>query len=137
MKVYIGIDWSEQKHAVCFMNAAGSVIQELEIAHTPEGFLRLEQVRRDLGVAVADASLGLETAHNLLMDFLVEQGYPQLYVLPPSLVKSNQGRYASSGAKDDRRDARLIAISCALTRSACRFGSRIPPSPAKCAPRSA
>jgi transposase len=109
MKVYIGIDWSEQKHAVCFMNAAGSVIQELEIAHTPEGFLRLEQARRELGAAVEEASIGLETAHNLLTDFLVEQGYPKVYVLPPSLVKSNQSRYTNSGAKDDRRDARLIA----------------------------
>jgi transposase len=109
MKVYIGIDWSEQKHAVCFMNEAGGVIQELEIAHTPEGFLRLEQARQDLGVAATEACIGLETAHNLLMDFLVEQGYPNLYVLPPSLVKSNQSRFAHSGAKDDRRDARLIA----------------------------
>ncbi len=109
MKVYIGIDWSEEKHAVCFMNEAGSVIQELMIAHTPEGFLRLEQARQELGVTVQEACIGIETAHNLLIDFLIEQGYSNVYVLPPSQVKSNQARYTNSGAKDDRRDARLMA----------------------------
>lgn len=109
MQVYIGIDWSEQKHAVCFMNAQGSVLQELEIAHTPEGFLRLDQACRGLALPLSEVGVGLETAHNLLVDFLVEQGYSQVYILPPSLVKGNQKRYANSGAKDDRRDARLLA----------------------------
>ena len=109
MQVYIGIDWSEQKHAVCFLNPAGAILQEVEIAHTPEGFQQLEYARQALGVGVEEAYVGLETAHNLLMDFLLAQGYPHLYVLPPYQVKSNQGRFAHSGAKDDRRDARLIA----------------------------
>jgi transposase len=53
--------------------------------------------------------VGLETAHNLLVDYLWEQGYTSVYVLPPNAVKSAQGRYRQSGAKDDHWDARLIA----------------------------
>jgi len=109
MQVYIGIDWSEKKHNVCFLNAAGAVIQELVMAHRPEGFLQLVTICQQLQVAVGEAVIGLETAHNLLIDFLIDRQLGPLYVLPPNLVKSNQGRFAQSGAKDDRRDARLIA----------------------------
>lgn len=108
MQVYIGIDWSEGKHAVCFLNARGTVVQELEIAHRPEGFMQLDQACRGLGLPLSELNLGIETAHNLLVDFLVEQGY-RMFILPPSLVKANQPRFANSGAKDDRRDAHLIA----------------------------
>lgn len=109
MRVYIGIDWSEQKHAVCYMNEAGGVIQERTIAHSPAGLLQFEEDRKTLGLAPQEVVIGLETAHNLLIDYFLDRGYGQLYVLPPTLVKASQGRYAQGGAKDDRRDAQLIA----------------------------
>lgn len=109
MRVYIGIDWSEQKHALCYMNEAGAVIQERSIAHTPAGLLSFEDDRKALGLTPQEMVIGLETAHNLLIDYFLDRGYGQIYVLPPSLVKSSQGRYAQGSAKDDRRDARLIA----------------------------
>ncbi len=34
MFVYIGIDWSEQKHDVLWMNPAGAALAHLVIAHT-------------------------------------------------------------------------------------------------------
>jgi len=39
MQVYIGIDWSESKHDVVAMNAAGAVLAQLTIPHSIEGFL--------------------------------------------------------------------------------------------------
>jgi len=109
MQVYIGIDWSENKHDVVFMNEAGADLACLVIAHTPEGFAQLDARRRKLGLAVEDCQIGMETAHSILIDYLWSQDYTQLYVLPPNQVKSNQGRFRQSGAKDDSADARLIA----------------------------
>lgn len=109
MKVYIGIDWSESKHDVVFMNEAGADLACLVIAHTPEGFAQFDAMRRKLGLAAEDCVIGLETAHTILIDYLWSQGYSQIYVLPPNQVKSNQGRFRQSGAKDDPADARLIA----------------------------
>jgi transposase len=91
------------------MNEAGGVIATLTIEHTAEGFLKLDAARRELGVSPNEVAVGLETAHNILIDFLLENGYGAIYVLPPHRVKGNQGRYAQSGAKDDRRDAWVIA----------------------------
>lgn len=109
MKVYIGIDWSENKHDVCCMEASGEVLLVLQLQHTIAGFRQLDQARQSLGVERQEVVIGLETAHNLLVDYLWDQGYEQIYVLPPSVVKSAQTRFRQSGAKDDRWDAHLIA----------------------------
>ena len=34
MQVYIGIDWSQSKHDVAFMNEAGVVVIQESIAHS-------------------------------------------------------------------------------------------------------
>lgn len=109
MRVYIGIDWSESKHDIVFMNEAGSPIVRLTIPHTLEGFLELDATRQALGVAQQDCLIGLETAHNLVIDYLWSRNYPHVYVVPPSVVKSTRGRYGHSGARTDQSDAFLLA----------------------------
>jgi transposase len=85
------------------------VLQEIQIAHSVEGFAQLDQARQRLGVDASECVIGIETSHSMLIDYLVEQGYKRIYILPPNAVKTAQGRYRQSGAKSDRRDARLIA----------------------------
>jgi transposase len=109
MSIYIGIDWSQDKHDVAFMNAAGAIIARLTIPHQPAGFRELETTRQQLGVAAAECLVGLETAHNLLLDYLWDHGYQQIYVIPPLVVKSSRGRYGHSTARDDTLDAQLLA----------------------------
>jgi len=109
MKVYLGIDWSENKHDACFLNELGEVLRVLQIPHTMSGFRELDLARSSLGAEPGQVVVGLETAHNLLVDYLWDQGYEHIHVLPPKAVKSAQGRFRQSGAKDDPWDARLIA----------------------------
>jgi transposase len=109
MSTFIGIDWSQDKHDVAFMNAAGAIIARLTIPHQPAGFARLETTRQRLAVTKTDCLVGLETAHNLLLDFLWDHGYQHIFVIPPLVVKSSRGRYGHSGARDDTLDAQLLA----------------------------
>jgi transposase len=109
MAIYIGIDWSEAKHDVVFLNEAGAIIGQLTMAHTLEGLHNFEKTRQYLGVSREACWVALETAHNLVIDFLWEQGYSQVYVIAPSVIKSCRGRYGQSGARSDRHDGRLIA----------------------------
>jgi transposase len=109
MQVYIGIDWSENKHDIVIMNEAGAAIVRQTIAHTPEGFLELEASCLNLRLSPDDCLFGLETAHNLVIDFLWSRGYANVYVIPPSVVKSTRGRYGQSGARTDQSDAFLLA----------------------------
>jgi transposase len=91
------------------MNEKGQVLREFQIEHNPSGFAQIEQVRIEQNYKPENCIVGLETAHNLLVDFLWDQDYQEVYILPPRAVKSAQSRYRQSGAKDDRWDARLIA----------------------------
>ena len=109
MKVYIGMDWSQNKHDLCFLNPAGARLAQLAIPHTVDGFRKFDAVRKRLGVSVDACQIGLETAHNLLIDFLWDQGYSQVFVLHPKMVKGSRGRFRSSAARDDTSDALLIA----------------------------
>ena len=109
MGLYIGIDWSEKKHDIVFMNEPGAAIARLTIPHTAKGFLRFDTECDKLGVERAACVVGLETAHNVLIDFLWTRQYEHVYVIPPSVVKGNRGRQGSSGARTDQSDAFLLA----------------------------
>lgn len=109
MAVYVGIDWSEEKHDVVFLNEQGAILGQLTMSHSVEGLRALEKTREYLGVSRDECVVALETAHNLIMDFLWDQGYQQVYVIAPSVIKSCRGRYGNSGARDDQLDGQLIA----------------------------
>ena len=109
MKVYIGIDWSECKHDLTFLNEHGQLLLYLTVAHTETGLLEMERARQKLKVPVEACVTGLETAHTLLIDFLWEWRYEQVYVLPPQAVKKARGLYRQSNAHDDQSDSWLIA----------------------------
>ena len=110
MSVYMGIDWSVKKHDIVILNEAGAVIAQAN--HSPSeqaDFRQLDETRESLAVSADDCLVGMETAHNVLIDYLWGQGYSQVYVVPPTVVKSSRGRYGSSGASSDKIDARLLA----------------------------
>jgi transposase len=105
----MGIDWSQTKHDVCVLNEAGAAVARLTVPHSAEGFLKLDSTRQQVGVSASECWVGLETAHNLLIDFLWACAYTQVYVIPPNVVKSTRGRYRQSGARSDQSDAFLLA----------------------------
>ena len=109
MKLYIGIDWSQSKHDVCFLNHSGVIQAHAVIEHSQKGFWKFEHMRVQMGVEPEDCLIGLETAHSILVDFLWDRGYSQIYILPPKLVKGSRSRFRSSAARDDPGDAHLIA----------------------------
>jgi transposase len=109
MKLYIGIDWSQSKHDICFVNTKGAIQSQLVIPHSQTGFWEFEKRRKRLGIPAEDCLVGLETSHSILVDFLWDRGYANLFVLPPTLVKGSRTRMRSSAAKDDTGDAYLIA----------------------------
>lgn len=109
MNLYIGIDWSSQKHDAAILNDQGAQITAVSFPHTVDGFVYVDRVRRDTGVAAADCAVGIETAYNILIDFLWDRGYTRVYLVPPRLVKSRRDGLRPSGAHTDQTDATLIA----------------------------
>ena len=117
MSVYMGIDWSKKKHDLAILDEGGKVIAQALIPHQKSGFRQLDETRAAMKVGVDACLVGMETAHNVLIDYLWGQGYHQVYVVPPTVVKSSRGRYGNSGAKSDKMDARLLADIVRTDRS--------------------
>ena len=78
MQVYIGIDWSEKKHDAIFLNEAGERLAYVSFAHSAPGLEKFDNQRRQVGLEVSDCIVGLETAHNMLLDFLWARNYARV-----------------------------------------------------------
>lgn len=109
MVVYLGIDWSQTHHDACWLTERGQVLNRLTVPHTVAGLAHLDAVCQQLGVSRAECRVGLETAHTLLIDFLWDRGYSQVYVIPPGAIKGARRRYRQTNAHTDQSDAWLIA----------------------------
>ncbi len=108
MELLIGIDWSQDHHDVRVLNEAGASLLRFQITHSPEGLAKFEEHVAKLNVSPTDCLVALETAHNLIVDFLWSRQY-QVYVIAPSIVNASRGRYTSSGASNDDKSALLLA----------------------------
>ncbi len=109
--LYIGIDWSEAKHDVCLLNKQGAILQEFVIGQSAAGYATLSEKISQFQVEPTACFIAIETAYNLLLDFLLANQYV-VFVLPPNMVASNRSRFGSSGGRTDQSDARLIADIC-------------------------
>jgi len=103
-----GIDWSEEHHNLCVMNAQKHPLSQVQFPHSLEGFQQVEALRQQLGFTPAECWVAIETAHNLLVEFLLEQGYV-VYVIPPHVTYAQRQRYHASQAHTDDSDAALLA----------------------------
>lgn len=108
MKSYIGIDWSEKQHQVHVANEAGEPVARFQVAHTAAGLAELHQQLQQVNNEPGECLVAIETASNLLVDFLWLYQYP-LYVVAPNQVKASRGRQRASGAHNDASDAALLA----------------------------
>jgi transposase len=109
MQIFLGIDWSHTHHDACWLDERGHVLSRLTVPHSVEGLTQLDRARAQLGITRAACWVGLETAHTLLIDFLWDQGYPHVFVIPPGAIKGARRRYRQTNAHTDQSDAWVIA----------------------------
>lgn len=103
-KCFAGLDWASRTHAVCVIDARGSVRAEFEVSHDAAG---LAQLVRRLKAAHA-CSVAIERPSGLVVDVLLEAGV-QVVPIHPNVVKATRPRYRSHGGKSDAKDAYLLA----------------------------
>jgi len=105
---FAGLDWATATHTVCAIDPLGAVEARFEIAHTAAGLQELLARLRSLTPEPAQLPIAIERPSGLLVDTLIEAGYP---VIPihPNIVKATRPRYRSHGAKSDASDAYLLA----------------------------
>jgi len=108
MAFVAGLDWGGALHAVCVIDTdSGAVAERFETPHDAEGLRALVRRLARLGDAAA-LPVAIERPSGLIVDVLIEAGHP-VVPIHPNAVKAARPRYRSSGAKDDRGDAYLLA----------------------------
>jgi transposase len=102
------------------MDTQGHICGERAVAHTAAAVHdALQWVHASTGAAPHAIAVGLETPHGVLVDTLLEQGFP-VFALNPKQLDRFRDRFSAGGAKDDRRDAHVAADALRTDRRAFR-----------------
>lgn len=106
---FVGIDWSSTNHQVCLLGADGSVRANRSFPHGGAGQAALARWLVDeTGAAPGQIAVAIETPRGPVVEGLLAAGFT-VHAIGPSQIRGPRRRYSPSGAKDDRRDARMLA----------------------------
>ncbi len=106
---FAGIDWSRNFHQVCVIDHQGSIIGEASFEHSGRGLFEMTQWIREIsGSEVCNISVAIEVNHGPVVESLIEQNFRVCSINPKQLDRFRD-RFSPSGAKDDRKDALVLA----------------------------
>lgn len=104
---FCGIDWASEKHDVCVVDPAGQIRTRFPITHTAEGLAELIAQLERFGPR-AQLPIAIERPSGLLVDTLVEAGFP-VVPIHPNALKATRPRYSAAQGKADPGDAYILA----------------------------
>ena len=105
---FVGVDWGQEEHALCLVDARGQVCGRRRVAHTAAAVD--EAVRwlcAQTGTDPAGIAVAIETPRGVLVDTLIERQFPVFAVNPKQLDRFRD-RFSAAGAKDDDEDAHAL-----------------------------
>ena len=104
---FAGIDWATETHFAALIDNDGEVLSEWNFPHSFDGLTafvdRLKKEGGPAGVIVC-----VESGAPLVVDQLLHAGFT-VYAINPKQADRYRDRYTVAGAKDDRRDALVLA----------------------------
>ncbi|MGK7865524.1 IS110 family transposase [Falsiroseomonas sp. E2-1-a4] len=115
--VFVGIDWASTEHQVCLTSTDDPV--QRAFAHDAAGIGAMvdwlcAQARQPGQIAV-----GIETPHGPVVEALMDRGVA-VFAINPKQLDRFRDRFSPAGAKDDRRDALVLASSLRTDRHCFR-----------------
>ena len=116
----LGVDWGGGEHVVCVMGDDGAVVGTRAVAHTRAAVHEaIAWVTATTGSPRSAIAVAIETPRGILVDTLIEQGFA-VFAINPKQLDRFRDRFSVGGAKDDPRDARVLADALRTDRRAFR-----------------
>ncbi len=112
---FAGVDWGSEKHHACVIDADGNIIGENEFPHSGAGLEELNGWILSITGAARAVAVAIEVPHGPVVDTLVDRGF-SVYTINPKQLDRLRDRFSVAGAKDDRRDAYVLADSVRTDR---------------------
>ena len=108
-RLLVGIDWASDEHTICILNPDRKVLDERNITHSGTGLGQLaDQLMQLSGDDPGSVAVAIETPRGAIVETLVERGFA-VYAINPKQMDRFRDRHMVAGAKDDRRDAFVLA----------------------------
>lgn len=113
---FVGIDWASEEHQVCVLDPQRTVRDERRVAHSGEALAGLaDALLARAGGAPERIAVAIERPDGAVVETLVERGLA-VYAINPKQLDRFRDRHTVAGAKDDRRDAFVLADSLRTDR---------------------
>jgi transposase len=117
---FVGIDWATESHEVCVIDPAGAVVERRSVPHTGDGLRELaDRLARLVDGQTGRVAVSIEVPHGAVVETLLERGFA-VFSLNPKQLDRFRDRFSPAGAKDDRRDARVLADALRTDRHCFR-----------------
>ena len=106
---FAGIDWGSDKHRICLINRDGQTMAERWIEHSGDSLAELAAwLRQHTSDSPSLLAAAIEIPRGAIVETLLEHGFTVFSINPKQLDRFRD-RYSPAGAKDDRRDAFVLA----------------------------
>jgi transposase len=106
---FVGIDWSSQEHRVHVSDAAGAKLGGRSFSHDGAGLAAMaEWILAVSGARPQEIAVAIETPHGPVVESLMERGF-RVHAINPKQLDRFRDRFSPAGAKDDSRDAEVLA----------------------------
>jgi len=116
IRLYVGVDWATEEHAVCSLRPDGSKVGERSFKHSGDGLSDLVKwLSHFCDGQLGDVAVAIEIPHGAVVETLLERGC-QVFAVNPKQLDRFRDRFSLAGAKDDRRDAFVLADSLRTDR---------------------
>lgn len=109
-RIYVGIDWASEAHQACVLHHERGIVAERSFAHAGKAIVEFAQWLSGLTDDPGQVAIAIEIPRGAVVETLVEQGF-HVYAINPKQLDRFRDRYSVGGAKDDRRDAFVLADS--------------------------
>jgi transposase len=117
---FVGIDWATVEHRVCLLDAEGNRVAERDAMHGGAGLAELcGWLLRASGASAAEIAVAIEVPRGPVVETLLERGFA-VFAINPKQLDRFRDRFSVAGAKDDSRDAFVLAHSLRTDRHAFR-----------------
>jgi Transposase/Transposase IS116/IS110/IS902 family len=112
---FAGIDWGSEQHQACVVDAQGEIVGEREFPHGGKGLADLCDWLLSVCGSADTVAVGIEVPHGPVVDSLIDRGFV-LHAINPKQLDRLRDRHSVAGAKDDRRDAYVVADGVRIDR---------------------
>jgi transposase len=108
---FVGIDWAMRAHRICVLDGAGQLLAERSVDHTGTGLGEFADWLTRLSEGNPEqTAVAIEVPRGAVVEALVERGFA-VFAINPKQLDRFRDRHTVAGAKDDRRDAFVLADS--------------------------